>query len=338
MFSLSWEQPFYFYCLPLAVLPWLVQNTTKTVAWQGFIPLDVWSRYLHLMARLLISATIVFLLLALAEPYIPEQTIERTRQGAEFVLLVDRSRSMDDRFARRPLNTLPRKTDVKRSKREVAKDYLAEFVRRRDDDRFGYVFFSTKATEILNLSYNKQAILATINAGGLGKGISKTDIVQALDLAISMFEDQTYRGSRNILLISDGGQILTAEQKNMLKQRFQQMKINLYWIYLRSMRGMTLDPSDDDSMLWIDMPERKLHEFFKKLGTPYQVFEAGSLEEFSHAIDEIDKQQTQALIVDERIPKQYKHDIFLWLALFTLFPIVLSRLLTLWGATHHQKH
>ncbi len=331
MSELSWAHPFFFYCLPLALLPWIFQNTTKKIAWQGFIPKDSLSGVLFVLSKLAASVAMICLILTLADPYIPEQTVERTRQGAEFVVLLDRSRSMDDQFARPPRNTLQRYMGVKHSKREVSRDYLAEFVKRRPDDRFGYVFFSTKATEILKLTYNKDAVLATINAGGLGRGLTQTDIFKALSLAVNMYKDEPYRGSRNILLISDGGQILSAEQTHYLQKVFKKMRLNLYWIYLRSMRGMTLDPSDDDSLLWIDMPERKLHHSFKNLGVPYQAFEAGSLEEFAQAIDEIHKQQSQPLIVEERVPKQAHHDLFLWIAFLALLPLMLSRCLTAWG-------
>ena len=337
MTEFNWAHPVFFYFLPLALLPWLFLNTTKTVVWQGFIPRDSLSLILSWLSKLSASVAIIFLLLALANPYIPEQVVERTRQGAEFVILLDRSRSMDDQFARPPWNTLRRDTVISRSKREVSRDYLAEFVKRRPDDRLGYVFFSTKSTEILKLTYNKEAVLATINAGGLGKGLSQTDIFKALSLAVNMYKDEPYRGSRNILLMSDGGQVFSAEQTAYLHHVFKKMRLNLYWIYLRSMKGMTLDASDDDSLLWIDMPERKLHKAFKKLGIPYQAFEAGSLDEFSKAIDEIHKQQSQPLIVEERVPKQSQHDLFLSIALLAFLPLVLSRWLTVLGvyqATH----
>lgn len=331
MLSLSWNLPWVLLLLPLAVLPWLSHNTDKTVAWQAMLPHDRLSSWLTRLLKLLSSLSIMALIIALAGPYIPEQIIERSRQGAEFVLLLDRSRSMDDIFSRPPRNTLPVEPFSKSSKRTVSRDYLFEFVKRRPDDRFGYILFSTQATEILPLTYNKEAVLATIDAGGLGKGLSKTDIFKALSKAASMFEHEPYRGSRNILLISDGGEILDADEKMYLHKLFSQMRINLYWIYLRSMRGMTLDKSDDDNLLWLDMPERKLHEFFKTLPTPYQAFEAGSLKEFAAAIDEIDRQQYQPIIVEERLPKQSRSEWFLWLALIFCLPLVAARLYTLWG-------
>lgn len=336
MSALSWTNPGFFYLLPLALLPWLIHNQSKTIAWSKLLPVDPLSRWINLLLKLLASMIITSLILALAGPHIPEQTVERYGEGAEFVVLLDRSRSMDEIFARPPLNTLRTERLRFKSKRVVSTDYLLEFVEGRPDDRFGYVYFSTRSVEILPLTYNKDAILATIRAGGLGKGISKTNIVEALQLAAKMYEKETYRGSRNVLLISDGGQILSSEEKRRLKKIYEQMNLNLYWIYLRSVRGMTLDESEQHSVLWEDLPERKLHAFFKTLQVPYQSYEAGSLAEYAAAIADIDQQQYQPLLVAERLPKQSRADIFLWMALLGLLLLVASFWLSYAGV--HQAY
>ena len=114
------------------------------------------------------------------------------------------------------------------------------------------------------------------------------------------------------------------------------MNLNLYWIYLRSVRGMTLDESEQDSVLWEDLPERKLHAFFKTLQVPYQSYEAGSLAEYAAAIADIDQQQYQPLLVAERLPKQSRADIFLWMALLGLLLLVASFWLSYAGV--HQAY
>lgn len=319
MFSLiSWTTPEWLFALPLALLPWITHNAYKTIPWGQFVPVDPLSNLILLFLKTLGSLAIASLLIVLAHPYQPEKTVERFGEGAEFIILLDRSRSMDDIFNRRPRNTMPVDLTPQRSKRSVSADYLSEFVKRRPDDRFGYVFFSIQSTEILSLTYNKAAILATISAGSLGRGISQTNIVEALSLAAEMYQREDYRGSRNVLLISDGGQILTSDEERYLTQLYRKMNLNIYWIYLRSIRGMTLDESDEDSIFWTDLPERKLHDFFKRLEVPYTAFEAGSMEEYAAAIDEIDRQQYQPLIVEEVVPKQSNVDGFLALSCFAL--------------------
>ena len=84
-------------------------------------------------------------------------------------------------------------------------------------------------------------------------------------------------------------------------------------------------------VLWQDLPERKLHTFFKTLAVPYQSYEAGSLAEYAAAIADIDRQQYQPLLVAERIPKQSKADFFLWLAFAGLLMLTANFWLTVSG-------
>jgi mxaC protein len=107
------------------------------------------------------SLAIATLILALAGPSLPEQKVQRIGEGAEIVLLLDRSRSMDDPFAVKHQAAVV-SVGGDDSKRRVARDYLTEFIKNRPDDRFGFVFFSTKSVNLLPLTYDKEAILATM--------------------------------------------------------------------------------------------------------------------------------------------------------------------------------
>lgn len=338
---MSWSNPYLLYLLPLAILPWLSRNNEKQIVWQALLPQDSISRLIGLSLRLLASVVLAALIMALAEPHIPEHTVQRSGQGAEVIILLDRSRSMDQPFARQHRFRLSTKMNFKESKRSVARYYLTEFVNSRPDDRFGYVLFSEQATAILPLTYSKETTLATIEAGGLGRGLTKTDIAVALKQAGKMFDGETYRGARIVLLISDGGQILSTEQEQRISQLLRDNNLSLYWIYLRSVSGMTLDEKPGESVLWQGAPERQLHNFFKTLTIPYRAFEAGSLEEFSEAMATIDQQHYQTLMLEQRMPRQSLADYFLWLALLSLLPLTASQLYTWSGvsrAYRSQKH
>jgi mxaC protein len=327
--GLAWAYPWLLAALPVALLPWFNHNQDKTVAWVDIVPVDPYSKIIGTTLKLITSLVIASLILAVAKPYIPETTVQRAGEGAEIALLLDRSRSMDDPFAVDRPGLYSVATD--NSKRRVSRQYLTEFVKKRPDDRFGFVFFSAKAIGLLPLTYSKEAILATINAGALGKGLSDTNMAAALIEAAKMFEGQTYRGSRIVLLVSDGGQQLSDEAKKTITELYRQMNLSIYWIYLRSLKGMKLDASDNDNLLWIDTPERKLHEFFKTLNIPYRAFEAGSLDDFANALDEIDKQHYETLIVDETVPRQQKSRIFIWIAMLGMLVLAASQLITAWG-------
>lgn len=336
---MSWSQPYLLYLLPLSLLPWLSRNTEKQIVWQALLPDDALSLALSYLLRLSASLCIAALIMAVANPYIPERLVERSGQGAEVVILLDRSRSMDQPFSFRFSYQLPgEKMDLKQSKRSVARHYLTEFVSQRPDDRFAYVFFSEQATGVLPLTYSKETTLAAIEAGGLGRGLTKTNIAAALSEATAMFEDEVYRGARIALLISDGGQLLSAEQQQQIYQLLDEYNVSLYWIYLRSVNGMTLEEQPGESVLWQGAPERYLHEFFKTLPVPYQAFEAGSLEQFAAAIKAIDQQHYQTLLLKEQVPRESLADYFLWIALVCLLLLTASQLYTLSGVRRAYRH
>jgi len=331
LLGLQWALPIVLLLLPLALLPWFTHNQDKTVAWSHFVPVDPLSNVIGLLLKGLASLLIASLILSLAGPYIPEQTVERVGSGAEVVILVDRSRSMDDPFSSRGKALAVNRTVGKGdSKRRIAKKYLLEFVDKRPDDRFGFVLFSDKALDLLPLSYNKDSIRATINASALGKGLSETNIAKAMIKAAEMYGKETYNGSRTVLLVSDGGQEFSIEDKQKIAELYKRENLTLYWIYMRSTTGLSIEEeSDDDS--WKNTPEKRLHKFYKELGIPYKVFEISSVKSFSEAIDTIDKKESQTLIVEEIIPRETKTEPFFWLAMITMLILVLAQFYTAWG-------
>lgn len=331
LLGLQWAVPMMLLLLPLVLLPWFTHNQDKTVAWSHFVPVDPLSNIIGLALKIIASIVIASLILTLAEPYIPEQTVERVGSGAEVVVLVDRSRSMDDPFSTRGKALAVNRTVGKGdSKRRIAQKYLLEFVDKRPDDRFGFVLFSDKALDLLPLSYNKDTIRATINASALGKGLSETNIAQAMIKAAEMYAKETYNGSRTVLLVSDGGQEFSDEDKKTITELYKRETLTLYWIYMRSTAGLSIEEeSDDDS--WKNTPEKRLHKFFKELGIPYKVFEIESVKSFSEAIDTIDKRESQTLIVEEIIPREIKTEPFFWLAMLTMLILVLAQFYTAWG-------
>ncbi len=332
--GLHWSLPWLLFLLPLSLLPWWTHRQEHVVAWVRFVPVDPLSRMIGLLLKSLASLAIAALVFAFAGPYFPEKQVERIGEGAEIVLLLDRSRSMDDPFAGsvKTVQTGLVTPGRENSKRRMAGRFLNEFIQKRPDDRFGFVLFSSEAFDLLPLTYSKAAISATVAASMLGKGLSDTNITKALEAAAKMFEGQAYRGARIVLLVSDGG---SSELDNATKDRitnlYKKQSLTVYWIYLQSRKGMSLDVKPGDSPLWKDVPERNLHEFFKGSKLPYRAFEASTLEEFNTALDEINEQQYQTLVVTETIPKENKSKPFFIVALLALLLLLLSQIYTVWG-------
>jgi mxaC protein len=246
--------------------------------------------------------------------------------------LVDRSRSMDDPFSSGDKAVAASRSVGKdNSKRRIANKYLLAFVNKRPDDRFGFILFSNKALDILPLTYNKDSVRATIKASSLGKGLSETNIAKALIKAAEMYSKQHYRGSRTVLLVSDGGQEMTAEEKQTITALYKQENLSLYWIYMGQIRGLALNIQNNDHAWAADRPEKKLHAFFESINIPYRVFETDSVTSFSATMDTIDKQQNQTLIVEELIPQESKSATFLWVAMIAMLLLLIAQLYTVWG-------
>jgi mxaC protein len=331
LLGLQWTSPMMLMLLPLLILPWFTHNQDKMVAWTSFVPEDSLSNMIGLALKATASIVITSLVISLADPYVPEQKVERVGSGAEVVILVDRSRSMDDPFSTRgKALAINRTVGMGDSKRRIAKKYLMEFVDKRPDDRFGFVLFSDKALDLLPLSYNKESIKKTINASALGKGLSETNIAKAMITAAEMYSQEVYRGSRTVLLVSDGGQEFSEQNKQKIAEMYKRENLTLYWIYMRSTTGLSLEEEGEGDS-WKNTPEKRLHTFFKGLGIPYKVFEIESVKSFSEAIDTIDKQESQTLIVDEIIPREIKTAPFFIVAMITMMLLMFAQFYTAWG-------
>jgi mxaC protein len=77
--------------------------------------------------------------------------------------------------------------------------------------------------------------------------------------------------------------------------------------------------------------------FFKSLDLPYRAFEAESLESFAKAMDEIDQQHYQTLVVEETLPREDKSQPFFIIALLSLLLLAMAQLYTVWGVkTAHE--
>ena len=238
------------------------------------IPPDRWSTLAGALYRVLAAATIVLVVLGLAAMTRGETKVERLGQGAEIVLLLDRSRSMDQSFYTetrvedlRPTLASP----TRESKTSVARRLLSQFIAKRPDDLFGMVIFSTLPIQVLDFTQKQEVIQAAIAASAVGKGIGDTDLGLGLERALSLFDGRPYTGSRIILLVSDGGAHLDVATRERLARLVKQHRVSLYWIYIRSFRspGLLAD-KDVDAQTADTVPEHFLHKYFSGIGTPYR--------------------------------------------------------------------
>ena len=100
MSFIGFDDAWVLWLLPLVLIPLLAPaGLSMDNGWLAFAPRDRASDLLGWALRAAASLALAALLFAMAGPHRPEYTVERVGQGAEIVLLLDRSRSMDQGFA-----------------------------------------------------------------------------------------------------------------------------------------------------------------------------------------------------------------------------------------------
>lgn len=331
----DFAHPLWLLLLPLALLPLLRRRsdtlTFSSIAW---LPADGIGRAMGFLWRALAVAAMAGAVLGLASPGRSGTQVLRTGKGAEVLILMDRSSSMD-------ANLLPK--DVKAggqfnasmpTKSAVVRGLLGDFVARRPDDRFALMTFSTSAMLVAPFTQDHSTVQAGLKATGIGRGLPDTLMGRALLAAISQFEGRPYSGSRIIIVVSDGGAQLDDLQRQRIAAGLARHKIGLYWIYIRSSPNSP-DLTKEVSGTLDSEEELALHKFFLSLATPYRLYQTDDSEAMASAMAEIDRQQNFPLSYYERVPRLDYSTGFFMAALLCCAGLLICRALQLpsWRAT-----
>jgi mxaC protein len=314
--------------LPAALLPWLLpRGRALAYPWLALIPRDRISAAADRGLRAGASLGILLLVLAACEPYRPAEQVERIGEGAQIVLLLDRSRSMDEPFGGLPFDN-PLETRGYESKGQVARRLLARFVGSRRHDMYGMVVFSTRPIVALPLTDQPALIAAAIEAGNVGRGLAETEVGAGLLAALGYFEGRPYTGSRLVMLISDGGARLDLDTQTRVRNLLKRHQVALYWLFIRSRNspGIGSAARDVDEST---APARALHEYFGSLETPYRVYDAENPGALARAIDDVNRLQSLPIVYRETIPRRSLTGYFLAGGLSLIALLVLAQLLEL---------
>jgi mxaC protein len=286
------EHPLLLALLPLALLPLLGQSAdARPFAALEFLPVDRAGAWLSRLWRALAVTALAGSVVGLAGPGIPGALVQRTGQGAEVLILFDRSSSMDAAAS-----------SAGESKNGVARRLLSEFVLRRPEDRFALMTFGTSVMPVAPFSDHNQAVLAGLAATGVGRGLPNTHIGSALLAAIDEFRTRSYSGSRIILLVSDGGATLDEPTRQRIRAGLARQRLALYFIYIRNnpdSPNLTQVGSDVDAT-----DEVALHRFFSTLATPYHLYQAEDSTAIAAALSDISGQQNLPLTFFERVQRR----------------------------------
>lgn len=319
--AIDFTYPWILMLAPLALLPFFRrEQKARRYSSLTALPFD-WISFAFFTGLKLISfAIILLLIISLTEPYLKEQSIERIGKGAQIILLLDRSASMNENFAGRYFGGRANESKV-----AVARNLLGKFVEERQDDFFGMISFSTAPIHVLPLTQDKQAILAAIRATkSRGRGV--TNIAPGLAMALDYFSNQSITGSRVIMLVSDGAARIDLDTQSTLRQLFHQHKVMLYWVYLRNNKSASLKNKPKNANE-TTTPEYFLHQFFLNMGIPYQAFEAENSEALQQAIKEIGNLENKPIKYSNKIARQYLSKICYRWALYWILLLLAVRYL-----------
>lgn len=325
------SHPLVLLLLPLALLPFFI--TVREVEGYpslGAVKTDALSVAVDIGLRIIGAVAIAALILGLAGLYRLGQSIERLGEGANIVLLLDRSASMNDTFAG---HSAARAGEE--SKSAAARRFLTQFVKGREHDRFGVAAFSTAPMFVLPLSDHRGATLGAIDAIDQS-GLALTNVGKGLAMALSMHNSDILStqgpdggvGSRAIVLVSDGAAVINRKVQQALEAAFLKRPINLYWIFLRTegARGIFDEPGIGVPDSPFAMPERHLNIFFEGLGIPYKAFEVENPAALGEAVAAIDQLERRPMRYQERIPQKDLSGLAYGIAAGCLFLLLLAKL------------
>ena len=284
--------------LPLALVPLLLDRQhSRSYSWLSMLPRDRLSNLIGLLLKILAAVALFFMILGIAGPATSARQIERIGIGAQLVLVIDRSASMDD-----PFSGAERSGRAGETKAGAAERLITDFVKQRSNDMFGMVTFSSSAMYALPLTDSRTAILAAIKAAG-GIGLFQTNIGSGLTTALEQFDKVPDSGSRAIVLLSDGGGRIGAPIQEKIRDWLDRMHVTLYWIVLRQPGAISIFDTDykppEDQALPAAI---ELNEYFKTLRSGYQPYEAEDPASLAAAIADINRKEKKPIRYLEEIP------------------------------------
>lgn len=303
--------------LPLVSAPLLLSSRQgQMYTWLDIAPKDKGSDIAHTFVKAIAALILFSIVLALAMPQGVSKQVQKVGKGAQTVLVIDRSVSMDHPFAGQAASG-----KVAEIKSAAARRLVTDFIDSRPDDMMGVVGFTNSALYGMKITNNRDAIHAAIDAA-TGSALNQTNIGAGITEAFSLFDHIQNSGSRAVILLSDGAGKLSPRVKRKISEQVTDKKLNLYWIVLREPDDISIFTKDSFSEE--QTPDAiRLDRFFKSLKVKYKAFEADNPTALQSALQYIDSKEKNMIQYSVTTPgHDYSNNL-------VLIAIILSALMLL---------
>ena len=304
----SW--PWIFLLLPLPLLfrqptQGLATNALRipTMLSRALDDLQVSSRYTMSVEQIAMWLAWIALLLALAQPWRPGDTVVQPVSGRALAMVVDLSGSMERRDF-----TLDGETSDRLS---VVKSVAGQFIEARQGDRISLILFGREAFVASPLSFDLDAIRIILDSAGIGMAGRSTAIGDALGLAIKTLRSDT-SDSKAIVLLSDGTNNSGSAEPESAASFARDLGIRIHSVAMGS-DDSEASPSGYATANSADLDEATLEAIANDSGGKF--FRARSSAELNAVYEEIDKLERSE---SDAPPVVLQQDLRHWPLLFML--------------------
>lgn len=307
--------------LPLVSAPFVFKSHQgQMYSWLEMMPKDRVSEIANLIVKAITALILLSIILALASPQGESKKEQKIGKGAQTVLVIDRSVSMDHPFAGQA--TSGKAAEIKSA---AARRLITDFIDKRPDDMMGVVGFTNSSLYGMKITTNREAIHSAINAA-TGSALNQTNIGAGITEAVSLFDNIQNSGSRAVILLSDGAGKLSPRVKRKITEYFVGKKLNLYWIVLREPDDISIftnETFNDDNR-----PDSvALDQFFKSLKIKYKAFEADNPTALESALRDIDSKEKNMIQYSVNIPgHDYSNNLIVFALVFSLLILIIKNL------------
>jgi mxaC protein len=307
--------------LPVCLAPFLFKSHQgQMYSWLEMAPEDRFSDIANLVIKVITAIILACIVLAISAPRGPDQMVHKVGRGAQTVMVIDRSVSMDQPFAGDV--TSGRAAEVKSA---AARRLITRFINSRPDDMMGVVAFTNSALYGIKITSNRDAIHSAIDAA-TSAGVNQTNIGAGITQAVALFDSIQSSGSRAIILLSDGAGKISPRVKQKIKDELTKKGLNLYWIVLREPDGISIF-SKNEYAEGSEPAAVELDHFFKSLGIKYKPYEADNPSSLQSAIQDIDSREKNVIQYSITLPgHDYSRNLIMLAILLGIFILIAKNL------------